>query len=194
VLLATGVLDIEPKLPNLLEAVRRRYVRHCPICDAYEVIDQNVGIIGYSERALQEAQFLRGYTPHLTLLTLGERLSGEQHDTARSAGIRVVEEPVIEVEVQGPRIAAIRTEGGREYRFDTVYSALGAWVRSELALALGAEHTEDGELLCDDHQRTSVPGLYAAGDVVHALNQIAVAMGQAAIATTDIHNALREGR
>jgi NADPH-dependent 2,4-dienoyl-CoA reductase/sulfur reductase-like enzyme len=75
-----------------------------------------------------------------------------------------------------------------------VYSALGAWVRSELAIALGAKHTEDAELLCDDHQRTSVPGLYAAGDVVYTLNQIAVAVGQAAIAATDIHNALREGR
>ena len=40
VLLATGVMDIEPDLPDVLGAVRRGLVRHCPICDAYEVIDR----------------------------------------------------------------------------------------------------------------------------------------------------------
>jgi thioredoxin reductase (NADPH) len=55
---------------------------------------------------------------------------------------------------------------------------------------LGAETAECDKLVVDDHQRTTVPGLYAIGDVVRGLNQIAVAAGQAAIAATAIHNAL----
>ena len=51
-------------------------------------------------------------------------------------------------------------------------------------IGLGAEHDEDGMLTVDDHQRTSVPGLYAVGDVVPGLSQIGVAMGQAALAAT----------
>ncbi|HYD33602.1 MAG TPA: FAD-dependent oxidoreductase, partial [Methylophilaceae bacterium] len=64
--------------------------------------------------------------------------------------------------------------------------------RSELATQLGAECNEDLELITDTKQRTSVPGLYAAGDVVDALNQVSVAIGHAAIAATDIHHYLRK--
>ena len=59
-----------------------------------------------------------------------------------------------------------------------------------LATGLGAEHDEDGMLIVDDHQRTSVPGLYAVGDVVRGLGQIGVAMGQAAIAASTINSSL----
>ena len=76
------------------------------------------------------------------------------------------------------------------HRFDSIYVALGLRARSALAVALGAEHDADGALTVDAHQQTTVPGLYAAGDVVQGLAQISVAMGQAAIAATAIHNGL----
>ena len=76
--------------------------------------------------------------------------------------------------------------------FDLVYSALGTSPNAGLAGALGATVGDDGRLMVDAHQRTSMPGLYAAGDVVRGLNQIAVAGAEAAIAATAIHNALRK--
>lgn len=79
---------------------------------------------------------------------------------------------------------------GDEHCFDALYTTLGCQARSQLATRLGAQCDEDSELVVDAHLRTSVPGLYAAGDVVNALNQISVAVGHAAIAATDIHNAL----
>jgi thioredoxin reductase (NADPH) len=75
--------------------------------------------------------------------------------------------------------------------FDTVYSALGMDNRTGLAVALGAKTNEAGCLLVDEHQKTSVDGLYAVGDVVRGLNQISIAEAEAAIAATDIHNRLR---
>src|SRR5690606_28975178 len=77
-------------------------------------------------------------------------------------------------------------------RMDVLYPALGGDVRSQLARSLGAECNELGYVKTDDHQRTCVAGLYAAGDVVNELNQICVATGHAAIAATDIYNKLRE--
>jgi thioredoxin reductase (NADPH) len=59
-----------------------------------------------------------------------------------------------------------------------------------LAVALGAPHTEIGNLIVDDHQRSSIAGIYAAGDVVSDLHQLSVAFGHAAIAATAIHNSL----
>jgi thioredoxin reductase (NADPH) len=82
------------------------------------------------------------------------------------------------------------TESGEHYELDALYPALGCTVRSDLATALGASSTENGNLVFDDHQRTTVDGLYAAGDVVTDLHQLSVAFGHSAIAATDIHNRL----
>ena len=84
--------------------------------------------------------------------------------------------------------------GGIEHRFEVIYSALGSRPQSQLALHLGASANEEGCLSVTDHQQTSVDGLYAAGDLVRGLNQISVAQGEGAIAATDIHNRLRQGK
>lgn len=192
VLLATGVEDIEPELPNLDCAVRRGLIRHCPICDAYEVIDQKVAIIGYGRCCIREALLLRAYTADLTLLTLGKEvdISAEEQRALLECDVRVLDESVSHVTCDGERITAWKMHGGAVHQFDTVYTALGMKIRSDLAKALHAEHDEDGALITDAHQRTSVSGLYAAGDVVQGLTQISVATGQAAIAATDINNSL----
>ena len=102
----------------------------------------------------------------------------------------LVRSPVRQLHFEhGDTITAALRDGTRE-RFDTVYIALGTIVNSGLAQRIGARCNEAGELIVDRHQQTSIAGLYAAGDVVEGLNQIAVAMGHAAIAATAIHNRL----
>jgi thioredoxin reductase (NADPH) len=167
-------------------------VRHCPVCDAYEVRGQKIAIIGYGKCSVREMMFLRRYTDDLTLLTLGRELDLSPSEAAvlQSSGIHVVEEPVEEIGIEGDRIIAWRMAGGTALQFDTLYTALGLRARSRLASDLGAAMDSDGLLRVDEHQRTSVPGLYAVGDVVRGLNQISVAMGQAAIAAADINNSL----
>ncbi|NNM72738.1 NAD(P)/FAD-dependent oxidoreductase [Enterovirga aerilata] len=191
VLLATGARDVEPDLPDLPDAVRRGLVRYCPICDGYEAAGKRIGVIGYGDRGLGEAVFVaRTYSRDVTLLTLGQGMDLDADERRRIAehGIKVVHEPIASLDIEGDRIAATRTRSGHEHRFEVLYSALGLKPRSELAVALGAEHDETGALLVDDHNRTSVAGLYAAGGVVRGLDQVVVALGHAAIAATDIHN------
>ena len=74
--------------------------------------------------------------------------------------------------------------------FDVLYAALGCRIHSDLAKALGARCNSAGAIEVDAHQRTSIAGLYAAGDVVSDLRQLSVAEGHAAIAATAIHNSL----
>lgn len=193
VILATGVVDIEPELPNVIDAVKQGYVRHCPICDGYEVIDQKVAIVGSGKKLMREALFIRNYTPHLTVFALGREheLNDEDRAALLERNIDVIDEPIEEVFIESGKIVAIKSRSGKAYRFDTLYSALGTKVRSDLAQALGAEVDEDGDLLVDRKRlQTSVPGLYAAGDVVSGLSQISVAAGHAAIASTAIHHYL----
>ncbi|HJU19247.1 MAG TPA: NAD(P)/FAD-dependent oxidoreductase [Stellaceae bacterium] len=193
VLLATGVIDREPELPGLTGVIQRGLVRHCGICDGYEVTDRKVGILGHGDSGLHEALFLKTYTSNLTLLSLGAPLglSEDEHRSATAAGIILMEEPVVSVAVEGDRIGAITLRSGASHTFDALYSALGSDARSDLARQVGAVLDARGCIATDEHQRTSVDALFAAGDVVRSLDQISVAMGEAAIAATAIHNRLR---
>jgi thioredoxin reductase (NADPH) len=192
VVLATGVVDIEPELPNLRDAIHQGLVRHCPICDGFEVVGQRVAVIGSGEKGAREARFVRHFTDALTLFSLGPSgIDGEDRDALRTQGIDVVESAVTELHREGRQIVGLRTADGRDHHFQTIYSALGSVCHCALARALGVECAEDGSIITDRRQRTSVPGVYACGDIVHdSLNQIAVAAGHAAIAATAIHNSL----
>ncbi len=193
ILLATGSMDVEPALPNINDAIRTGLIRHCPICDGYEVIDREVAVIGRGAKGLNEARFLRHYTPKVTLFTLGapHEISESDRAALEQCGISIVDEALSEVSTQGGAIVGLQTRSGAMYRFDTLYSALGCHVRSDLARAVGAACDDVGQIVVDDKLRTTVPGVYAAGDVANDLNQIAVGTGHAAIAATQIHNLLR---
>lgn len=190
--LATGVVDREPDLPDLFGAVQRGLLRICPICDAYEVIDQRVAVVGRGAHAAREALFLRHYSDRVSLLLLGEP---DDLDAACRAeltvnGVDVLETAISAVVIEQNRIVALDFADGEQRAFDVLYSALGMTSRSDLAVQLGAALAADGRLQVDEHQLTTVPRLYAAGDVVRGLNQISIAQGEGAIAATDIHNRL----
>lgn len=191
VILATGVQDNAPPIPGLEDGVARGLVRICPICDGYEVIGQRVGVIGLDDHCAREAVFLRTYSDHVAFIHVG---SGPLPSaTARAlgeAGVEIIESALRRVRIRGRRITAFDFEAGEPRTFDVVYSALGVTPRTRLAVQAGAKLDAGGRLVVDDHQETSVPGLYAAGDVVRGLNQISTAQGEGAIAATDVHNRL----
>lgn len=195
VILATGAADIEPELPDLPEAVRRGFIRHCPICDGYEVIGQHVGVIGSGHKLVREALFIRDYTDRLSVFGLapGPQLGEAERRQLAARGIRIWDAPVNATVVEGESIVGLHLADGTHHSVDTLYSALGSVVRSGLAVAAGAAVLRGGDLQVDRRtQATSVPGLYAVGDVVNGLSQISVAAGHAAVAATAIHHQLRK--
>ena len=80
---------------------------------------------------------------------------------------------------------------GKSLCFEAMYAEMGSDARSDLVRPLGTRLDELGCVLTDEHQHSSTDGLFAAGDIVHSLDQISVAIGEAAIAATAIHNRLR---
>ena len=191
VLLATGVTNRRPYIPEAVhdEALRTGRLRYCPVCDGYEVTYQNVCVIGRGARALTEAIFLRSFTDQVTLiLDPNAELTGAEFTRIGAVGILMVRGQPEDFALDGTGIHF--SVGPRRMSFDTVYPALGSAIHSELAAALGAVLTDEGCIKVDSHQRTNVPGLYAAGDVVVGLDQISHAMGEAAVAATTIRNDL----
>ena len=196
VLLATGVVNHRPEMDRDLHdrALAAGLLRYCPICDGYEVTDKRVGVIGTGDHGMREALFLRGFTKDVTLIApdAAHGLDASCEAKLDEAGIARVDGPCGGFAIEGEQFA-MDTANGR-MAFDSVYPAMGSRIRSELAVAAGANATDEGCLEVDDHQRTSVPGLFAAGDVVKGLDQISHAMGEAGVAATTIRNMLAEQR
>lgn len=191
VILATGVVETEPELPDVVAAIRSGVIRVCPICDGFEAAGRRIGVIGRDDHAAAEALFLRTYSDKAAVLLVEDgQLSPERRRALDEAGVELIGTTIDKVSVDAERVTAVCTAAGVEHRFDALYSAFGTVAQHALAKAAGAKVDDGGCLFVGDHQETSVDDLYAAGDVVRGLNQIAVAEGEAAIAATAIHNRL----
>jgi thioredoxin reductase (NADPH) len=118
------------------------------------------------------------------------QLDGAHSAVAPDPGIEVISIALSDLLIGHDEIT-LRGEQGAARRFDVLYLALGCTVQNSLALSLGAAQDVHGALRVNQHQETSVPRLYAAGDVVRGLNQVVIAAAEGAVAATDIHNKLR---
>ena len=190
VLLATGVVDRKPAIPGVEDAIEASIVRICPICDGYEATGKAVAVLSDDDLGLREAAFIRTYSDQVTLIHVGEGPPPSLEE-AKRLGVEVLVGSVEALSLTDGDVACL-VLGGEERHFACIYSALGTTANVDVAMQLGARCAVDGRLEVDDHQRTSVAGLWAAGDVVRGLNQIAVATAEAAVAATAIHNDLRE--
>lgn len=192
VILTTGVQDKDSGIPDVRTATLNGSVRWCPICDGYEVIDQEVALLASARDGLSHALFLRTYTRKLTFFAVphDKEFSDPVREEMARANIRLVSKPIRDILPTPEAKVLVRLTTGDEYSFDTLYPMLGCEPRSQFAIQLGARCDENGNLVVDAHQQTSVPGLYAAGDVVNTLNQMTVGIAHAATAATAVHNGL----
>ena len=191
VLIATGTTNHRP--PQLDEAahdaaVAAGLLRYCPVCDGFEARGKRIAVLGSDRHGVAEARFLRHYSASVTLLPAHfADLDAEQRGVLAEARIATVESAVERLDLDDGVVTARLTDGQR-LTFDTMYAALGSRANSRLAQELGLELINDACVPLGDHMKTSIEGIWAAGDIVAGLDQISVAMGHAAIAATSIHN------
>ncbi|CCE08180.1 putative thioredoxin reductase (FAD/NAD binding domain) [Bradyrhizobium sp. STM 3843] len=188
VILATGIVDKQMPLPEWVDAVRRGELRYCPVCDAFEAIGRRIAVIGPLSHAAGKALFMRSYSADVSLVPIDDANDDALRQKLSDAAVRVT--PKLDaLRRQGDGIEAVLVDGSCE-QFEIVYPAMGAAVRSDLAMQLGASHTPDGFLKVDDKQRSDIDHLYGIGDVVTDLHQISVAFGHAAVAACHAHHSL----
>ncbi|MDB5933828.1 MAG: NAD(P)/FAD-dependent oxidoreductase [Massilia sp.] len=192
VLIATGIKDIGLPIESWRAAIACGAVRLCPVCDGYDVIDKRIAVVSSETNPIGHAMFMRTFSADVTLFdrSEGSILSADERHKLEAAGVRYISSAVCGVSMTEDMKPLLNTSNGKSYEFDVMYPMLGETARSELAVNLGAETGDCGELVVDEFQRTNIPGLYAIGDVVRGLNQISVATGAAAVAATRIHNTL----
>lgn len=197
VLLAMGVRDREPDIPGIDPHIGR-FVRYCPVCDGYEHTGQRLGILGAGPTVARHALFLRTFSERIVVFLHGESPDslGRYGPMLDRRGIAVYQPRVVRIleghpdsESDDPGCGVALADGS-EHPLAVLYSALGCDVNLDPVRHLDLKLDEEGYILTDKDQQTSVPGIYAAGDIVSDINQISVAFGQAAIAATRIHNYL----
>jgi thioredoxin reductase len=190
VLLATGMEYRYPALPGIAERWGRSAF-HCPFCHGWEVRDGRLGVLDRGATGVTRALLLRGWSDDVTLLADGPaELEPDEAERLRAAGIAVDERAVAEL-----RDGVVAFADGGERPCDGVLVPVTLHQRSGLAAQLGAEASEPGPVVADAVAvdasfQTSVPGLFAAGDLTSQMPSVANAVAAGSGAAAMIVHAL----
>lgn len=187
VLLATGLHDELPRLDGI-EALWGKSVFHCPYCDGYEVKDKAVAVYGVDETALHQVMLIRNLTSSLTLCA-GEGWSptAAQRDKLARHGIPVMEQPIAALESAGTQLEAIHFADGTTLGVSALFIRPKTSHRTPFAHDLGCAVDERGVVQVDLRGRTSIAGVYAAGDIASPIRSVAIAVAQGAAAAYGIN-------
>ena len=193
VIIATGITDVHPPISNLLELREQGLIRYCPVCDAYECQDKRIITLVADDHGFKAALFLYRFSKDLKIVAAPECRPDEKTlALIAQREIEIIYEELRSVKAAEDRTLKICLGNGRTVDADVLYPALGFRVNDDsFAHIKELKRAANGCLIVQDKQRLQIPGMYAIGDCVDGLSQIAVAAGQAAIAATSLHTDIR---
>ena len=183
VMLCTGVTDVFPDIPGFTDLYGTS-VFHCSCCDGYEARGQQVLAIGWGEHAAGYALDLLEWGAEVTLVTNGEEFEGDGDSRAalERNGIQLIEDRVVALESEGSSLSGVTLADGSRVQATMAFFSIAHSPRTELAVQVGCELDDEGYIVVDAHGRTSVEGIYAAGDVTPGEQLVQVAASEGAIA------------
>jgi thioredoxin reductase len=198
-ILATGVVDELPDLPGLRERWGRS-VLHCPYCHGYEVADRRLGVLAVSEANMHQALLLPDWSGDVTLFTNGAfEPDPAQREALAARGARVEPRRVVELLGAGADLEGIRVTGDggdAVITLDALFTASRTRMASPLAEQLGCAF-DDGPFgpvaRTDASKETTVPGVYAAGDMARAPHTVTWAAADGVTAGIAVHRSLALG-
>lgn len=181
VLVATGLRDELPAIPGVRERWGRDLL-HCPYCHGYEVRDQPLGVLGGTPDAVQHALLVRQWSPDVTLFPHTYALTPEQREHLTARGIRIVEGTVARLVVDNDQLQGIELGGGTVIPRTAVFVRPRFVPNSDLLTGLGCAVDQNGWVVHDPAGRTTVAGVWVAGNAADPRAQIISAAGQGSAA------------
>lgn len=190
--LATGVADAFPEVEGFFTHYGAD-VFHCPSCDGYQAWDRPVVAFGWSAEVAGFALELLDWAGSVTVVTNGQRF--EAGDAQRAAlahhGIHVLEDRAAALLGERGDLRAVRLASGGHLDCRVAFFSIAHHPLTGLAEKLGCELDADGHVTVDEHGQTSVPGVYAAGDLTPGMHLVQVAAAKGAVAGTGCALSLR---
>ncbi|MFI1865773.1 NAD(P)/FAD-dependent oxidoreductase [Streptomyces jumonjinensis] len=192
VMMATGLHDELPDIPG----VRERWgkdVLHCPYCHGYEVRDRPLGVLGSHPGAVGQALLLRRWSDDVVFFPHTLEPTGGERERLAARGVRIAGGRVVRLVADGDRLRGVELAGGRVEPRSAVFVVPRMTPQDGPLTALGCARDADGWVVVDASGRTSVPGVWAVGNVADRRAQVitAAGMGSAAAIAVD-HDLLDE--
>ena len=191
VVLAYGLLDRLPDVPGLT-ALYGRDVHHCADCAGPEAAGRALVVIGHDRAAAAMALYLLHWTDRITLIAHREPLRLEPAARAQldRHGITVVERRIARLDAGEGGLRAVELETGERIAAEKVFFHLGAEPRSDLHRQLDCRLDHTGCIEVDRGQESSVPGIYAAGDITGRPHLASIAAADGVRAALTVHRSL----
>ena len=181
VLVATGLRDVLPDIPGVRERWGRDFL-HCPYCHGHEVRAQPLGVIGGTREAVMHAHLVRQWSPDVVLFTHTDGLAEDDREALLARAIGVVEGPVARLVVEGDALAGVELTDGRFVPRTAVFVRPRMVPDNDVLAGLGCALDDQGWVIADATGRTSVPGVWVAGNVANPRAQVITAAGEGSAA------------
>ncbi|MGI5350691.1 NAD(P)/FAD-dependent oxidoreductase [Streptomyces sp. CA-250714] len=177
-LVATGLRDVLPQVPGVAE-LWGSGVLHCPYCHGHEVRGTPIGVLGGENRpfSVHQASLVRQWSEDVVFFPREIELDDEERERLLARGVRIVEGDVERLEADGDSLTGVRMADGRMVPRAALFVGPRFEPRDELLIRLGCEVGPNGWVAVDPSGRTSVPGVWGAGNVVSESAQLASAAG-----------------
>jgi thioredoxin reductase len=201
VLVTTGLRDELPDVPGLRDRWARD-VLHCPYCHGHEVRGRQLGVIGGTPGAVHYAQIVRQWTHDLVYFTPPDTLTHGERSGLLARTVGIIEGTIEQLIVDDDRLRGVQMADGCVVPRDALFVPPRFVPNNRLLVGLGCTVDDAGWVTADPTGRTSVPGVWVAGNVVDPRAQLITAAGAgsaAAIALNadlvedDVSTALRKG-
>jgi thioredoxin reductase len=186
VLVTTGLRD---ELPDV-EGLRERWARdvlHCPYCHGYEVRDQPLGVLGGTPDAVRYAQIVRQWSPDVVFFAPAETLTPDERTQLVARAIGIVEGAVRRVLVEDDLLCGVEMDDGRVVPRAALFVPPRFVPNNDLLLGLGCTADDQGWPVTDGTGRTTVPGVWTAGNLANARAQVITAAGEGSAAAIAIN-------
>ncbi|QJD78854.1 NAD(P)/FAD-dependent oxidoreductase [Spirosoma rhododendri] len=175
-ILATGLLDVMPDIPGFSDCWGRS-VLHCPYCHGYEVHGQPLGVLANGETGYDMATLIQQWSRQLTLFTNGpSTLTDEQQQVLARLAIPIVETPLAAIEHTDGFLTALQLADGSRVMPKALFARVPLKQTSDIAVQLGCELTDQTFVKVTETGETTVPNVFAVGDVTTMMRQVAVAV------------------
>src|SRR4051812_406397 len=176
-LVTTGLRDELPDIPGLRERWARD-VLHCPYCHGHEVCDRPLGVIGGSPGAVRYAQIVRQWTHDLVYFTPPDILTSAERSELVARAIGIVEGTIEQLVINdADQLVGVQLEDGCVVPRDALFVPPRLTPHDRLLVEVGCDVDAEGWVTTDRTGRTSVPGVWAAGNVIDPRAQVITAAG-----------------